>query len=87
MITANMVLALLGSDLKAYILEAGRTWHVQHKVSDCSCEKLLSDLKITVSQGDTTKIKSNQFSKFGSLTIKHCQRSSVEPNCKTNTLV
>ena len=33
-----MVLALVASDLKAYILEATRTWHVQHEFSGCVCE-------------------------------------------------
>ena len=30
-----MVLASVGSDLKAYILEATGTWHVQHESFDC----------------------------------------------------
>ena len=33
-----MVLDLLGSDLKDYILETTRTWHVQHEFSDCRCD-------------------------------------------------
>ena len=33
-----MVLALVGSDLKAYTLEATRTWHFQHEFSDCICD-------------------------------------------------
>ena len=27
-----------GSDLKAYTLEATRTWHVQNEFSDCRCD-------------------------------------------------
>ena len=27
-----------GSDFKAYILEATRTWQVQHEFSDCRCD-------------------------------------------------
>ena len=30
--------ALLGSDVKAYIMEVTRTWHVQHEFSDCRCD-------------------------------------------------
>ena len=33
-----MVLALVGSDLKAYILEATRTLHLQHEFSDFICD-------------------------------------------------
>ena len=33
-----MVLVLVGSDLKGYILEATRTWHAQHKFSHCTCD-------------------------------------------------
>ena len=33
-----MVLPVVGSDLKAFVLEAARTWHVQHEFSDCICD-------------------------------------------------
>ena len=33
-----MVLALLESDLKTYIVEATGTWHAQHKFSDERCD-------------------------------------------------
>ena len=33
-----MVLASVGSDFKAYILEATGTWHVQHESFDCRCD-------------------------------------------------
>ena len=41
-----MARVLLGSDLKAYVLEATTTWHVQHEFS-----KFLLDTKITLSRG------------------------------------
>ena len=61
-----MVLVLVGSYLKAYILEATSTWHIQHELSDCICDIVSSDTEISFSQGDATKIKSKQFSEFGS---------------------
>ena len=31
-------LSLFGSDLKACVLEATRTWYVHHEFSDCRCD-------------------------------------------------
>ena len=56
----------VGSDLNAYSLEATRTWHVQYGFSDCRSDIFLPDTKISFSQEDATKIKSKQFSEFGS---------------------
>ena len=65
-----MVLELLGSDLKAYVLGATRTSHVQREFSDCRCDIVSVRHKTTFSQGCATKIKSKQFSEFGSRTNK-----------------
>ena len=35
-----MVVDLLGSDLKVYILEGTMTWHVQHEFSGCRCNTM-----------------------------------------------
>ena len=42
---------VLGSDSGAYILEATRTWHVQHEFSYCRYDIVLLDTKITFWQG------------------------------------
>ena len=34
-------LSPFGSDLKAYVLEATKTWHVQHKLCDCRCDTVI----------------------------------------------
>ena len=62
------VLDLLGSDLKAYILEATRTWHVQHEFSNCRCDIVFVTHKDNFLRRGATKIKSEQFSEFGSQT-------------------
>ena len=67
---SHMVLELLGSDSKACILEATRAWHVlQHEFSDFRCDIVLLDTRITFSQVSAIKIKSKQFSGFGSRII------------------
>ena len=66
------------SDLKAYILEATSIWHVQHEVSDCICDP-----------GDGTKIKSKQFSEFGSQATWYARLTPNECillTCLTNFL-
>ena len=63
-----MVQALLGSDLKACMLEATRTWHVQHEFSDCRCDIVFIRYKDNFLTRGATKIKSTQFSEFGSRT-------------------
>ena len=45
----------MDSDVKAHIVEAARTWHVEHEFSDCRYNIVF--------------IKVKQFSEFGSLTI------------------
>ena len=64
-----MVSDLLGSDLKAYISEATRTWHVQHEFSDCRCDIVFVRHKDNFLTKCAAKIKSEQFSEFGSGTI------------------
>ena len=54
-----MVLAQLGSDLKAYILEATRAWHAQHEFADVI--KFSSDTEITFSQGLQQKSNLSSF--------------------------
>ena len=63
-----MVLGLSGSDLKAYTLEATRTWHVQHEFSDFRCDIVFIRHKDNILTRGVTKIKSKQFSEFRSRT-------------------
>ena len=58
-----MVSALVSSDLKAYILEATKTWHGKHELSDCLCD-------IVLTQEDARNIKVKQFLEFGSQTTR-----------------
>ena len=62
-----MVLALLGSDLKAYILEAARILHAQHELLIADVIWFSSGTKTIFSQEGATKIKSRQFSEFVNL--------------------
>ena len=63
-----MVLVLLGSDLKAFTLEATRTCHVQHECSDCRCDTVFIRHGDNFLKRVATKIKSKQFSELGSRT-------------------
>ena len=63
-----MVLALVGSDLKAYILEATRTDMFNMNFLIAYVIQFSSDTRITLSQGNATKIKFKQFSEFDSKT-------------------
>ena len=55
-----MICALSGSDLKAYILEATRTWHIQHEFSDCRCDKVCIWYNDNFLTRECSKIKSKQ---------------------------
>ena len=50
-------LSPFGSDLKACILEASRTWHVQNEFSDCRCDTVCICTMTTFPQVDGRKIK------------------------------
>ena len=56
----------MSSDLKAYILDATRAWHVQHEFSDCRCDIVCIWCNDKFLTGGAAKIKSKQFSEFGS---------------------
>ena len=75
-----MLLALVGSDLKAYILEATWTWCVWHEFSDCTCDIVFIRHKDNFLTRDATKLKSKQFSEFGSQTIG--QKLNFDPKNK-----
>ena len=61
--------ALLCSYLKAYMLEATRTWHIQHEFSDWRCDIVCIWCNDNFLTSGSAKIKSKQFSEFGSRTI------------------
>ena len=61
-------LNFFGSGLKAYILEAAKTRHVQQEFSDQDLIQFVFDTMTTFSEGDGTIIKSIHFSEFGSQT-------------------
>ena len=65
-----MVLALFGSDLKACILEAAKTLHVQHEFYDCRCDIV----KITFSQGGAKK---SDLSSFQVWLPDYCHLSTI----------
>ena len=62
-----MILALVDSDLKTYVLEATRTWHVQHEFSNCVCDLVFirhKDNFLTGGMKQTSNLCS--FQSFGS---------------------
>ena len=62
-------LSPFGSDLKAHVLEATTTWHVNRNFPIADVIHFVPFTITTFSQGDETKIKSKQFSVPGSRTI------------------
>ena len=54
---------------KAYILEAMRTWYIQHEFSDCRCDIVCIWYNDKFLKKGAAKFKSKKFSEFGSQTV------------------
>ena len=53
---------------KGLSLEATRSWHIQHEFCECRCDIVCIWYNDNFSQGGAAKMKSKQFSEFGSRT-------------------
>ena len=55
--------------IKRHILEATRTWYIQHEFSDCKCDIVRIWYNDKFLKKGAGKFKSKKFSEFGSRTV------------------